>query len=105
MSDSYKKQPITKICGYGKQGKIYANRKVRQAPLNGTQRGTYKKLYCSWNIKDYVSYYSAEQAAAYYEQLTKKDPSLLTYTEQGILKKYPTLESFMINWEKSYKRK
>lgn len=103
MGKSYKKHPYSKIAGYGKQGKIYANRRVRRSELDTTERGSYKKLYCSWNIKDYISRYSYEQAAAYYRELERREP--LGYIECSIFKQFPTFEDFMLDWEKNYRRK
>lgn len=62
MSRSYKKTPISKSCpSYGKYGKREANKKVRRSDdiSNGKM---YKKIYCSWNIHDVVSYYTLNNA-------------------------------------------
>jgi len=51
MSRSEKKTPIIKYGGYGKQGKKWANRRVRRnySISNGNN---YRKMYESWDIFD-----------------------------------------------------
>ena len=61
MSRSYKKVPITKDRGCGKDMKKFANKKVRRTNelING---GTYKKVFDQWEIHDYVSRWTKEEA-------------------------------------------
>ena len=63
MSRSNKKTPITKYCGDSRFGKRQAGKKVRKSDgkllLKGSQ---YKKLFETWNINDFVQYYSLKDA-------------------------------------------
>ena len=54
MSRSYKKTPITKYCGDSRFGKRQAGKKVRKS--DG------KLLFATWNINDFVQYYSLKDA-------------------------------------------
>ena len=100
MSNSYKKTPIYKDLPSGKKGQIQANRTVRRK-LKGAnelpQRKTYKKFYCSWEVHDWVNYWSFEDAKAQYEELQQQD---------WFKKKYPTEQDFLNKiWYKGYRRK
>ena len=59
MSRSYKKTPITKGCGYGRFGKKYANR-ILSRNNEIFKRSLYKRNFNSWDINDYISYFSLE---------------------------------------------
>lgn len=100
MSNSYKKTPVYKDLPSGKKGQIQANRTVRRK-LKGAnelpQRKAYKKFYCSWEIHDWVNYWSLEDAKAQYEELQQQD---------WFKKKYPTEQDFLNKiWYKGYRRK
>ncbi len=63
MSRSYKKTPISKYGGDSRFGKRQAGKKVRKSDgkllLKGSQ---YKKLFETWNINDFVQFYSLKEA-------------------------------------------
>ncbi len=92
MSRSRKHVPISKDNSRGsKNAKKRANRKVRRTkiedlPLKGSG---YKKLFCQYDIHDFVSYWSWEQALSWYNKI---EPN------HFIKKKYPTEEKFYIHW-------
>ena len=95
MSRSYKKTPITKGCGYGRFGKKYANRILRRN--NETfKRSLYKRNFNSWDINDYINYFSLEDAENYYNQ--HKD-------EDWFNRRFKTLDDYINNWKKYYRRK
>lgn len=95
MSRSYKKTPITKGCGYGRFGKKYANRILRR---NNEifKRSLYKRNFNSWDINDYINYFSLEDAKEYYNQ--HKD-------EDWFNIRFKTLDDYIDNWKKYYRRK
>lgn len=88
MSRSYKKVPIYKSHDGGKRMKRIASKTVRRnwdIPLKG---GNYKKLFNSYNLNDYICYWSLEQA-------------ILSYKSNEYYKsKFKTLEEFLIFWKK-----
>lgn len=94
MGKSKKKMPIVKDNGKSKKkDKAIANRIVRSrlkdpdfVIANGN---AYKKEFESYNIADYVAYWTKEDAIRYYNTSEWVDK-----------KKYPTLESWLIYWEK-----
>ena len=94
MGKSKKKIPIVKDNGKSKKrDKAIANRIVRSrlkdpdfVIANGN---AYKKEFESYNIADYVAYWTKEDAIRYYN------------TNEWVKDKYPTLESWLINWEKT----
>ncbi len=57
MSRSFKKPYYT--CGYGgtykKFAKRQANKRIRKSDIV-SNNGFYKRLYCSWDICDYIFY-------------------------------------------------
>lgn len=98
MSRSYKKTPITKdSIKSSANNKRIANRVYRHNnKMELHQRKAYRKHYETWEIHDYVSLYTREQAIKdYYDR------------EYRYLKRlgYPTLESWLNYWEKCYRRK
>ena len=99
MSKSIRKTPILKDNGRSKkQNRAIANRIVRRKLKNLDYEiadGTaYKKEFESYNIADYVRYWSEEDARREYA------------TNQFIDRnRFPTLESFLIFWKKCMKRK
>lgn len=56
MSRSYKHTPVIKCCGYGRFGKRQANKKVRQTKGLGQKSQSFKRVYETWNIRDYRSF-------------------------------------------------
>ena len=98
MSRSYKKTPICKDNGIGKNAKRSANKIVRRANEENIKAGksnSYRKQSNSYDIHDYVSYWSREEAIKAYNE------------DKGGRwhKMFPTLESFLNYWAKCYQRK
>ncbi len=95
MSRSYKKHPWYTDGRNGQvKSKRLANKTIRNYKNKIIKGNFYKRLFCSWNIHDYISRWSWEEAKEEYEN----DPS--TWME-----KYPTLTDFYKYWSKYYKRK
>ncbi len=65
MSRSYKKTPIVKSTPpiYRRFAKRQANKKVRKS-VNIADKAAYKRVYQSWSIHDYVSYYPFDRKDA-----------------------------------------
>lgn len=95
MSRSYKKHPW---CTDGKKGQVkskrLANKIVRRYKNKIANGNYYKRLFCSWNIHDYISRWTWEEAKEAYEN------NLMNWKRS-----YPTLEEFYKYWIKYYKRK
>lgn len=53
MSRSYKKHPFAS-CGTVYKGKQFANKKVRKSIKIPCNKAAFKRMYCSWDIKDYT---------------------------------------------------
>ena len=100
MSRSYKKTPIYKGSPEGNIGQKIANRflrrklkKINELP----QHKEYKKYYNSWEIHDWKSFWTLEDAKQQYKELSEKE---------WFKKKYPTEEDFLNKiWYKSVRRK
>ena len=92
MSRSYKKNPYytDSVCGGTKKRKQMANRKVRHSDDIPPHSG-YKKLYCSWAIRDYVQRLPWEKAKEEWEINLKRF--------------YPSFKEFYLYWLKCYKLK
>lgn len=102
MSRSYKKSPVVK--DHTKGAKKIANRRVRaklkQNPDAIGQNGSYKKVYEQWNIHDWQSMQTEQEAITkYYSFLNSEQPWKKEY-----VKEY-TLETWLQEWKKYYKRK
>lgn len=98
MSRSYKKTPIAKdSIKSSANNKRIANRVYRHNnKMELHQRKAYRKHYETWEIHDYVSLYTKEQAIKdYYDREYRYSKRL----------GYPTLESWLNYWEKCYRRK
>lgn len=54
MSRSYRKEPIIKCCPSSSIGKRFANRRVRRYTKELSDGCSYRRLYSSWDIHDYV---------------------------------------------------
>lgn len=97
MSRSYKKNPY---CNDGhrkttKESKRFANKKVRNTD-NVPNGKAYKKIFESWDIRDYSFRQTWEEAKEYYEH--NKDNDYMK-------KRYPTLKDWYRAWLKYYKMK
>lgn len=99
MTRSYKKNPIVKDSGKSKKAaKKFANSSLRMQQKQGIEvadGGSFKKHTDSWSITDYVSRYTKQEAIDDYN-----NPN--THIDK---KAYPTLESWIKEMEKYYKRK
>lgn len=121
MSRSYRHTPIIKDNTHKgkKPAKRIANKIVRARLKNidytiadGT---SFKKEYCSYNIADYVCRWTREDAIKYYEE--EINPNNYKYVHKGspagwaekraaeFKEKYPTLEDWLIYWEKRMLKK
>lgn len=98
MSRSFKKHPYATDGRDGRKiQKRWANRAVRKGK-NIPNGNAYKKTFCSWEIHDYISRWTWEEAKKYYEEKVKENDSY-------ILKHYPTLKDFYRFWRKDYLNK
>lgn len=97
MSRSYKKTPVAKDNFGGKTGKRMANKKVRKNKNELLKRGDYKKVSESWDINDFICYYSKEQAIKDWYKEEKNNPP---YQNGWRHEKYHTLEKWLIAWKK-----
>lgn len=112
MSRSRKKHPITQDGGRSKKSnRTVANRKVRRI-LNGDPETSlshrkYKRAYCSYDICDQWCYWSKAEAIAEYEKHKKRSdlPGRDGEFSRWVLRKYPTLKSWLISWYKDMIRK
>lgn len=100
MSRSYKKHPY---CTDGstpgtKNSKRIANKKVRRCKNKIANGKSYKKLFCSYEIHDWISRWTWEEAKADYYNLDLTSP----WNWQD---DYPTIKDFYKHWMKNYKRK
>ena len=110
MSRSYKKHPICKDNNKSKSiGKSIANDAVRsyiKKQMRGDEDFTmpenrkYIKLYCQWEIADCVSRYSREQCIHDYYEFQNSP-----YRWKREMVKDKTLEEWLNDWKKYYKRK
>ena len=97
MSRSYKKTPVIKDSGCKgtryKSGKQIANRAVRNQEdvLNG---GSYKKVYCSWNISDWRFMKTEEELRKEWDSGKKR-----------LRETYKTYEEAKFAWEKVFRNK
>ena len=103
MSRSYKKSPVVTDKDSAKEDKQKANRKYRRRTIEEDESGgkskQYKKNYNQYDIHDYKSYETEEQAREGYR-------GLIAEGRTWMLKKYPTEEDYIKdNWEKYYHRK
>ena len=107
MSRSYKKRPIGTDGSphTTKEMKRHANSKVRKT--KGIYNGnSYKKLFCSYDIHDYISRYSREEAIQkWFEEETDILNGIISF-KYSDHNKYKTLENFLNRWwAKWYRRK
>lgn len=100
MSRSFKKNPISKDHYGGKSGKRFANKAVRRKKNLSYSGGEYKKVYDSWDVNDYICYYSREDAIKdWYDEEADHNKY------QHLHKKYGTLKRWLQAWEKMTLRK
>lgn len=96
MSRSYKKHPW---CTDGRDGRVipkrFANKAVRRYKHKLANGKAYKKLFCSWEIHDYISRWPWQEAKKEYEE----DSS--DWWKEAC----PTLKDFYKYWSKWYRRK
>ena len=102
MSRSYRKNPIVKDNGKSKKEmKSLANRKVRRKlndpDFNMADGKAYKKEFESWDIADFISRWTKEDAINEYESKSKK--------YRWFKEEWPTLEDYLNYWEKTMHRK
>ena len=104
MSRSYKKHPIyTDRARGAKYWKRQANRRVRH--YKGTlENNHYRKLYCSWEIHDWISRWSKAEAVHSWEHPHWHYSSY--YDEWWhAFSEYRTREEMEQYWAKYYRRK
>ena len=100
MSRSYKHTDFVKDPN-NKFMKRFANKKVRHSK-DIPSGGAYKKVFCSWEISDYRWRWTREEAIEeWYEH--HRDPD--NPRNRWFVKKFETLEKYLIYWEKCTKRK
>jgi hypothetical protein len=105
MSRSYRKHPINTD---GRDGRVtqkrWANKKVRRYKNKIANGKAYKHIFESWEIHDYISRWSWEQAKEEYEHsayINSKGEFNYIYQDD-----YPTLKDFYNKcWSKVYRRK
>ena len=102
MSRSYRKNPIVKENGKSKKEmKSLANRKVRRKlndpDFNIADGKAYKKEFESWDIADFISRWTKEDAIKEYESKSKK--------YRWFKEEWPTLDDYLNYWEKTMHRK
>ena len=106
MSRSYKKHPICKHPRHGsnKEARVRANRRYRRILNRNIEaeeiaphaKNDYQKFNDSWNIADYISYESIEEAKARYASYCEKAKTfgwswyekMAALSEEEFLKKY-----------------
>ena len=92
MSRSFKKHPV---CTDGRDGRKWpkrqANKAVRRFKKGLDDGKDYKKLYCSWNIHDYISRCTFEEWKEFYKDELESGKT--------------TLKELRKEWAKYYKRK
>lgn len=92
MSRSYKKTPVCKDQGT-RWMKCQASKAVRRYAEDIGDGGSYKKLFCSYNICDYRTILPYRKAL--HEWITSNH--LWTHEK--------TFRDFSLSWQKDYKRK
>ena len=103
MSRSYKKSPVYTDRPHGaKYWKRVSNKKVRRYKGKLANGKAYKKIYDSWEIHDYISYWTKQEAINdYYMHSSSYNPFWFNWQDE-----YPTLEKYLNHiWEHDYHRK
>lgn len=102
MSRSYRHTPITKDNRRGvRNNKRIVAQRLRAIPVESEEseiliasRSSYKKInHDTWDIHDYISRWTREDAIREYHEAEANN-------ETRILNLYPTLEDFLLEWEK-----
>lgn len=97
MSRSIKHTPVCKDNGIGKDAKRYASKSVRRLEDTPSNGSAYKRVYNSYDIHDYVSRWTREEAV---KAWAEED------ADGRFHKMYDTLEEFLEKcWAKAYQRK
>ena len=98
MSRSYKRSPVFTdgTRKTTKEMKRMANQKVRHYKKGLPQGKAYKKLFCSYDIHDYINYWSWSEAKSDY---------LSGNCSSYIYNRFPNLKSYYNYWSKICKRK
>lgn len=112
ISRSYKHNPVYTDghAGSTKESKRFANKKVRHTDFDELPRkgNGYKKVFESYDIHDYISYYTKQQWIDHYEKRRKEYENGVGLYCFGVkLQNDETeiLEDSLKDWEKSYRRK
>ena len=104
MSKSRRKFPIVKSEKSCKTGKRFANRKVRHHKDIILKGNYYKKLYCSWNICDYIFYVSEDDIKNSWNAKQKALKHGVDSWTFGV-ESHISLEEALTNWKKRYVNK
>lgn len=101
MSRSYKRNPISKDGGKSsKSAKQLANRRLRRKNNFDIKRSNYKKTYEQWDINDYISRWTLEDAINDWHE-EESNPK----KNQWIHNRFKTLEEWINHWKKCMYRK
>ena len=107
MSRSYRKHPVSTDGSprTTKEMKRYANSKVRNA--KGIYNGkSYKKLFCSYDIHDYISRESKKEAIQRWFEEEADILNKIIPFKYSLHNEYKTLKNYLNRgWAKWYKRK
>ncbi len=95
MSRSKRRTPIVKDHNSGKWGKRQANKRVRREKDFDGKGKSYKKIYPSYDIHDYITRYSKERAIKDW-----KDEENNPEYDYRLHQRYKTLEEWLAAWEK-----
>jgi NAD+--asparagine ADP-ribosyltransferase len=94
MSRSYRKTPCTKDNKKSRKfWKRYSNHKIRHNELPSRKRGAFKRIETSYNIYDYITLFTKEEAIDFYNKYKN---------EKFFRKKYNSLEEFLSQWKKDF---
>ena len=105
MSRSYKKHPFVSTTT-SQSAKHLANRKVRRACKGEKEQkgNSYKKLYCSWDIRDYIE--RGPSFEAFYQKALQRWKETGYYPGRGKKHDTPPTREFCRNlYNKWYLRK
>ena len=104
MSRSYKKHPICKHPRHGsnKEARVRANRRYRRVLNRNIEaeetapraKNDYQKFNDSWDITDYISYESINEAKARYASYCEKAKTLRWYEEMAALSEEEFLKKY-----------
>lgn len=101
MSRSYKKTPISKDRPKtSHQNKKLASRHVRRQKDFIGKGNSYKKLYCSWDIHDYICYWTLDDVI---QAWNEEESDLCSNPWRH--KEFKTLDRYINYWKKCMLRK